>query len=117
MESLRYGYIFGAIVIFSTVIVVSTFDIMIIENDHNGEAAEGWKPFNEDAYWTMLSLSFYMFEGIPAVLPIMESSDYKENFHWIVGAALATLCTINIAFSELCYFAFGDGITEPIIIL
>jgi amino acid permease len=42
LESLRYGFIFGAIVVFGTVLVVSIFDIMIIENDHNGEAGENW---------------------------------------------------------------------------
>ena len=90
---------------------------MIIENEHDGEAGDDWKAFNEDDYWTMIALSFYMFEGIPTVLPVMESSESKENFHWIIGAALATLCAINIAFSELCYYTFGEGITEPIIIL
>jgi amino acid permease len=109
LESLRYGFIFGTIVIFGTVITIAIFDIMIIENEHDGEAG--------DDYWTMIALSFYMFEGIPTVLPVMESSESKENFHWIIGAALATLCAINIAFSELCYYTFGEGITEPIIIL
>jgi amino acid permease len=117
LESLRYGFLFGTIVIFGTVIVVSVFDIMIIENDNKGEAGEGWEAFNEENYWTMVALSFYMFEGIPTVLPVMESSDSKENYHWIVGAALSTLCVINIIFSELCYYTFGEGITEPIIIL
>jgi amino acid permease len=117
LESLRYGFIFGAIVIFGTVLVVSIFDIMIIENEHNGEAGDNWQPLNEDHVWTMIALSFYMFEGIPSVLPIMESSNSKDNFHWIIAAALSTLCAINIAFSELCYYTFGDGITEPIIIL
>ena len=42
LESLRYGFIFGTIVIFGTVLVVSIFDILIIENDQNGEAGEGW---------------------------------------------------------------------------
>ena len=65
----------------------------------------------------MVGLSFYMFEGIPAILPIMESSEAKENFSYIIIAALGTLCIINIGFSELCYYAFGDNITEPIILL
>ena len=65
----------------------------------------------------MLALSFYMFEGIPVVLPIMESSESKETFNWLIAAALGTLCAINIGFSELCYYTFGDDIKEPIIIL
>jgi len=65
----------------------------------------------------MVGLSFYMFEGIPTVLPIMEASDAKDSFSLIIALALATLCAINIIFSELCYYALGDDIKEPIIIL
>ena len=58
-----------------------------------------------------------MFEGIPTILPIMEASDAKDQFPIIVSLALATLCFINIGFSELCYYAYGDDIKEPLIIL
>jgi len=34
-----------------------------------------------------------------------------------VALALGTLCIINIGFSELCYYAYGDDIKEPLIIL
>ena len=116
IESFKIFFIFSAVVIFGSVITITTFDILLIE-DHDGEAGPDWKAFDEDHYWTMVGLSFYMFEGIPTVLPIMEASDAKESFSVIISLALATLCTINIAFSELCYYTFGDDIKEPLIIL
>lgn len=58
-----------------------------------------------------------MFEGIPSVLPIMEASDCKEEFNYILVAALSTLLLIDIIFAELCYYAFGDNIKEPLIML
>ena len=56
-----------------------------------------------------------MFEGIPSVLPIMEASDCKEEFSYILVAALTTLLIIDIVFAELCYYAYGDRIKEPLI--
>ena len=34
----------------------------------------------------------------------------------LIATALATLCFIHITFSELIYYAYGNDITEPIII-
>lgn len=73
--------------------------------------------FNDDTYFTMIGLSFYTYEGIGTVLPIMEASDCKENFSTILICALSTLCFIHVVFSELVYYALGDSITEPVIIL
>ena len=66
----------------------------------------------------MIGLSFYMFEGIGTILPIMEASDEetKSIFSSLIFAALAMLALINIVFSELCYYAYGSEITEPIFI-
>jgi hypothetical protein len=57
-----------------------------------------------------------MFEGITGVLPLMDSSESKERFSYILTCGLATLCALNIAFSELCYYAFADNLNEPVII-
>ena len=65
----------------------------------------------------MISISFVMFEGIPSVLPIMEASDCKDNFHLILIGALVTLCVIDITFAELCYYTFGDKLKEPLVML
>ena len=61
----------------------------------------------------MISISFVMFEGIPSVLPILEASDCKANFNYILAAALLTLLVIDIIFAELCYYTFGDDLKEP----
>ena len=65
----------------------------------------------------MISISFVMFEGIPSVLPIMEASNCKDEFSYILVAALTTLLLIDIVFAELCYYAYGDSIKEPLIML
>jgi amino acid permease len=70
-----------------------------------------------ESYWDMIGFSFFMFEGIGSVMPIMNASnsEAKARFPCLIGFALATLCTIYILFSELCYYNFGDGLNEPIV--
>jgi len=58
-----------------------------------------------------------MFEGIPTVLPIMEASDCKENFSYILVSALAMLLVIDLTFAELCYYCYGDDLKEPLVML
>jgi hypothetical protein len=85
-------------------------------NEHGGYAGPDWVPLNNDGIWTMIGLAYYMFEGITAVLPIMESSDVKEDFSYLLAGALAFLCLINICFSELSYYTYGSTLNDPVII-
>jgi len=115
IETFKIGYVFAVCVILFMIIVVSTLNFMTI-NEHGGEAGPGWTAFNENGYITMWGISFYMFEGVGSVLPVMEASEYKNNFSILLGSALATLLVVHIYFSELCYYTFGEDLKEPIII-
>jgi hypothetical protein len=64
----------------------------------------------------MIGLAYYMFEGITAVLPVMEASDAKEDFSYLIAGALSTLCVVHICFSELCYYAYGNTLNDPVVI-
>lgn len=63
----------------------------------------------------MWGISFFMYEGVGSVLPVMEASKYRENFSSLMIGALLSLCTIHILFSELCYYYFGDNLIEPLV--
>jgi len=65
----------------------------------------------------MLGLAFYTYEGIGSVLPVMDASDAKEHFTLIIALALGCLCLIHLSFTELVYYAYGNDIVEPVIIL
>lgn len=97
------------------VILVIVFESMLIA-EHDNEAGPGWQAFNENRYYIMISLAFYMFEGIGSLLPVMEASESKDNFNVLVGSALATLCCIHILFSELSYYTYANDLNEPILI-
>ena len=115
IEMFSPGYMIAVAIIFSMIILVSTIDFMEI-SDRNGEAGPGWEAFNPHGAITMLGLSFYLFDRVGSLLPIMEASEFKDNFVVLLCCALATLLTINIYFSELCYYNFGSTIKETIVI-
>lgn len=115
VERFKVGYIYAVCTIILMIIIVGTFCSMrIYENDN--DAGRDWSAFNDAEFLTMIGLSFYQYEGIGTILPIMEASDAKPLMSWLIGGALATLCTFHIIFSELIYYAYGDDIIEPIII-
>lgn len=57
--------------------------------------------------WDMIGFSFYCFEGIGVVMPIMEQTRNKKQFPAVVNAALLTLACIFAGFGFLCYKYFG----------
>ena len=85
-------------------------------SEREWEAGPDWQPFNDKMYFTMIGIAFYMFEGITSILPIMEASNAKESFPGMIVGALSLLCAMNILFSELCYYTFGNNLKEPLII-
>jgi amino acid permease len=71
----------------------------------------------ESTYFDMIGFSFFMFEGIGCVMPVMNACtpEVHKKFPTILAAALATLCTTYILFSELCYYTFGRDLNESIV--
>jgi len=116
IERFKEGFVFAGFAILFMLVTVIVFVTLKVK-DQDNEAGPGWQAFNEEHYWTMISISFVMFEGIPSVLPIMEASNCKEEFSYILVAALATLLVIDIVFAELCYYAYGDTMKEPLVML
>ena len=58
--------------------------------------------------WDMVGYSFYSFEGIGVVLPVLESSKNKQNFPKILIAAIVSLGCLYTCFGILCYKYFGN---------
>jgi amino acid permease len=114
IETFKIGYVFAVCVILFMIIVVSTLNFMTI-NEHGREAGSNWTAFNENGFITMWGISFFMFQSA-AVLPVMEASEYKNDFSILLGSALGTLLVVHIYFSELCYYTFGEDLKEPVII-
>lgn len=74
-----------------------------------------FKPVNTLKMWDMIGFSFYSFEGIGVVLPIMEQTQDKNSFGKVLTAAIVTLAFLFSAFGFLTYAYFGT-LTEKFII-
>lgn len=84
-----------------------------LHHDHFEEM--GLVPINYKSYWNTIGFSFFMFEGIGGVMPVMSATKDREEFPTILAITLAFLTTVYICFSELCYFTFGKNLNMPII--
>ena len=71
-------------------------------------------PFGEHM-WTMVGFSFYMYEGIGGLMPLMAATKDKQAFPSLVMFVFAVLAAMHITFSLLCYYTFGSGLDKPII--
>ena len=63
----------------------------------------------------MIGFSFFMFEGIGGVMPLMGATKNRENFSTILAYAMGFLCIIYIMFANLCYYTYGESLEKPII--
>lgn len=72
-------------------------------------------PINESSFWGTVGFAFFMFEGIGCLLPVMRETEKPEKLPMITVAALLTLCGIYVAFSSLCYYAWGDNLNQPVV--
>ena len=70
LQYFSFGYIFGNVMILFTVIVISGYCITLLAKD--GPKTDAFVPVNTTSLWYMIGFSFYCFEGIGVVLPIMD---------------------------------------------
>ena len=118
IDSFKSGMILGTFMIVITLIVISCFCIKInIKKSNEADIQEnsGFEPVNYGNYWTMIGFSFFMYEGIGGVMPLMAITKDRASFPRILKYAFATLTTIYILFAELCYYTFGSDLKETII--
>ena len=109
---------FGVFMILIAIITISCYCLGIISRrDYEPPTYQGYYSINKSSYWDMIGFSFFMFEGIGSVMPVMNAcnKEAKDNFSYLLTGALGTLCTLYILFAELCYYTFGNGLSESIV--
>jgi len=80
-----------------------------------GGPGPDFDPIVKDSYWSMVGFAFFMFEGIGCLLPVMRETAHPDLYPKFTIAALCLLCTIYIAFSYVCYYAWGSDLNEPVV--
>jgi amino acid permease len=117
IQKFRFAFILAFLMIIVAVVTTSSYCFDIMAKRSFIRPSGGYYALNKERYWDMIGCSFLMYEGIGCVMPIMNSCDSnaKRNFSYLIAAALLTLCTIYILFSELSYFTFGNRMDDAII--
>jgi amino acid transporter len=109
LSSLSGAFALSMVIILIVTIVTSAYALQVIDAQ-GGEPGPGYEPMNHDLYWNAIGFSFYMFEGIGCLMPVLKETEKPEQYPKIVVSALVLLCAIFIAFSQLCYYAWGQGL-------
>ena len=100
------GFIVGNVMIVFTALVISGYSIDGLIKD--GPQNDGFQAVNQPKMWNMIGFSFYCFEGIGVLMPIMEQTRHPEAFPKILTAALFTLATIFVSFGYITYKYLGN---------
>jgi hypothetical protein len=45
---------------------------------NEGNPGKDYEPINKDSYWNMIGFTFYMFEGVGCLLPILKETKQPE---------------------------------------
>lgn len=112
IHKFAFAFVLATILIALSTIVISWFCIDRIIEIGPGP---GVVPINYPTMWDVVGFSVYTYEGIGVVMPIMSTCNCPEKFPVLLLSAVALLTTIYILFGELCYYTFGSGLNEPIV--
>lgn len=82
---------------------------------HTGPINDGFKAVNTDKMFDMIGFSFYAFEGIGTILPILKESQNPTHMPRLLTLTFAVLIIYFCAFAMVTYKYFGNQ-KEPIII-
>ena len=117
IQRFRFAFMFGVAMILVTIITISAFCFIFIGQRDWAKPSSGYYGINHDRFWDMIGFSFFMFEGIGCVMPVMHACDdtARSRFPYLIFFALSSLCLLYIGFSEICYYTFGDNLNQSIV--
>ena len=98
-----------------TFIVVGSIFFILATISSGKHEVNGGKPiaiFYTPGYVYLVGWIYFLFEGILNVLPVMNASTIHvhQNFHYILAAALGTLCFLYSSYSAIAYYYFGSRV-------
>ena len=78
LKFLEKAFMFAVFCIILGVITTTAFALKDVSKQ--GGPGPDLKPFVKDTYWNMIGFSFFMFEGIGCLLPIMREAEKPEIY-------------------------------------
>ena len=71
IQRFRFAFIFGVMMIFLAICTISIYCLDILDERDFIRPPDGYYAINKSRYWDMIGFSFFMFEGIGSVMPVM----------------------------------------------
>ena len=102
----KFGFVFmfaNFLILFSAVMIISYAGVEIYSYGINSDTTA----VKLSGIWTMLGFSFYTFEGVGILMPVMQACDCPEKFESIFKRAILTLTGFYISFALICNLAWG----------
>jgi len=107
LKYFSFGYIIGMVMIIFTTVLVMVYCLnQLLFN--GGPANDGFVPVNTSKMWDMIGFSFYSFEGIGTLMPVMKETSVPKKFKGILIRALLTLSVFFSLFGCISYGYFGN---------
>eukprot|EP00353_Schmidingerella_taraikaensis_P013445 CAMPEP_0185590728 /NCGR_PEP_ID=MMETSP0434-20130131/61822_1 /TAXON_ID=626734 ORGANISM="Favella taraikaensis, Strain Fe Narragansett Bay" /NCGR_SAMPLE_ID=MMETSP0434 /ASSEMBLY_ACC=CAM_ASM_000379 /LENGTH=111 /DNA_ID=CAMNT_0028215131 /DNA_START=764 /DNA_END=1099 /DNA_ORIENTATION=+ len=95
------------------VLTTAVFAFRVIEEQDG--PGEGYVALNKESFWSTVGFAFFMFEGIGCLLPVMRETEKPELMPAITVGAMLTLFVVYVTFSTVCYYAWGEDLTQPVV--
>ena len=73
IQRFRFAFIFGVMMIVLALFTISIYCFDILSKRDYIRPPDGYFAINNDRYWDMIGFSFFMFEGIGSVMPVMNA--------------------------------------------
>jgi len=105
IQHLSIGYLIGNVTILFTTLLVFFYCIGGLAR--RGPQNDGFNPVNSSP-WKMIGFSFYCFEGIGTLMPILRESVDPYSFPRILKMALIFLSVYFSGFAFVCFKYFGN---------
>lgn len=105
LQYFSFGYQIGMMMILFTTLLISLFSI--IKYAEMGPIQPGFQAINTSKMWDTIGFSFYCFEGIGTVMPIMREAEEPEKFTRNLTYGMVTLSLYFSYFGLTCYNYFG----------
>ena len=76
-QDTKHGFMLAVAMILVTIITITGFCIHML-SERDWVAPPGHYALNSNRYWDMIGFSFFMFEGIGCVMPVMNACNEKS---------------------------------------
>ena len=111
LAKFSFTFLVGIVMALITSIYILSYASIRISEDGKGP---NLMLLNSEGYITTLGISIYCYEGIGSVMPVMAACEKPERLKEMIVYVFLTLGSFYLMFAQVCYFAWGSDLTEPL---